>query len=332
MEHNHEHDSSHDEHHHHDEQHVHSDSCNHGTSNESHEDNHDHAHNEHTTSYDTTGFIDITGDDGILKKITKESTSDVFPETGMEVIAHYTGTLDDGSKFDSSRDRGKEFKFTIGKGQVIKGWDQGFATMKKGEKAILRCRSDYAYGDSGQGAIPPGATLNFDVELIDFHLKKKESWEMSDEEKITETTVGKEQGTVLFKEKRYEEASMKYQEAADVVENMLESGGSSQPEAEAVWISCKLNAAQCAINLSEYPQAIAFTNAVLKRDAYNVKALYRRGVARNQIGLADEALADLNLALTLDSENKAVMTELNKSKKLIADAKKKEKNSLWKYV
>lgn len=58
----------------------------------------------------------------------------------MEVIAHYTGTLDDGTQFDSSRTRGKEFVFVIGKGNVIKGWDKGFATMKKGEKAILRCR------------------------------------------------------------------------------------------------------------------------------------------------------------------------------------------------
>jgi FKBP-type peptidyl-prolyl cis-trans isomerase 2 len=62
------------------------------------------------------------------------------------VKAHYTGTLEDGSKFDSSVDRGQVFSFTIGQGQVIKGWDQGFATMKKGEKAVLKCRSDYAYG------------------------------------------------------------------------------------------------------------------------------------------------------------------------------------------
>lgn len=96
------------------------------------------------------------------------------------------GTLEDGTKFDSSRDRGQPFKFTIGKGQVIKGWDQGFAVMKKNEKAILRCRSDYAYGDSGQGKIPAGATLNFDVELISFGPKKKEVWEYTDEEKLIE--------------------------------------------------------------------------------------------------------------------------------------------------
>ena len=79
-------------------------------------------------------------DGGLLKKITKTGSGDATPVAGMEVVAHYTGTLDDGSKFDSSRDRGKEFKFQIGQGAVIKGWDQGFLTMKKGEQAILRCR------------------------------------------------------------------------------------------------------------------------------------------------------------------------------------------------
>jgi FKBP-type peptidyl-prolyl cis-trans isomerase len=76
----------------------------------------------------------------LLKKIITEGTGEETPVAGMNVFAHYTGTLDDGFKFDSSRDRGKQFEFQIGRGNVIKGWDQGFLTMKKGERAILRCR------------------------------------------------------------------------------------------------------------------------------------------------------------------------------------------------
>ena len=73
----------------------------------------------------------------------------------------------DGSKFDSSRDRPGNFSFTIGQGQVNKGRDKGVATMHKGEKAELYCRSDYAYGDSGSPPkIPGGATLKFEVELL----------------------------------------------------------------------------------------------------------------------------------------------------------------------
>ena len=81
--------------------------------------------------------------------------------------AHYTGTLLDGTKFDSSRDRGQPFEFDLGKGAVIACWDQAMATMKKGERAFLTCTSDNAYGDRGAGdKIPPGATLRFDVELV----------------------------------------------------------------------------------------------------------------------------------------------------------------------
>ena len=146
------------------------------------------------SGFDNTDFIDVTGDGGILKKILTEGEVE-SPASGDEVFAHYTGTLEDGTKFDSSRDRGKEFNFPIGAGRVIKGWDQGFATMKKGEHAILRCREDYAYGKSGNGAIPGGATLDFDVELISFGPKKKEKWEMSDEDKSVEGAKLKDEAT-----------------------------------------------------------------------------------------------------------------------------------------
>lgn len=272
-----------------------------------------------STAIDTTGYIDISGDGGLLKKILQEGFGDAFPETGMEVTAHYTGTLDSGKKFDSSRDRNKEFKFVIGKGQVIKGWDKGFATMKKGEKAILRCRQDYAYGSGGQGDIPPNATLNFDVELIDFKPKKKETWEMTMQEKVSSANRLKDEGTELFKEKRFAEALKLYEESAELVANVI--------DAEATWIACKLNSAQCAIYLTEYPAAVAYCGAVLKKDADNIKALYRRGLARNHLGLPEEALVDLNRALELDKENKPVAAEIVKAKKLIADAKKKEKSA-----
>lgn len=90
-----------------------------------------------------------------------------FPKSGQTVTVHYTGTLDDGTVFDSSRNRGKPFKFVIGRGEVIRGWDEGVARMSIGERANLICSPDYAYGDRGHpGVIPPRARLTFDVELI----------------------------------------------------------------------------------------------------------------------------------------------------------------------
>ena len=90
------------------------------------------------------------------------------PETGQTVTVHYTGWLEDGTKFDSSLDRGQPFTFTIGMRQVIAGWDEGVATMKVGGKRQLVIPSDLGYGEQGAGAvIPPNATLIFEVELLD---------------------------------------------------------------------------------------------------------------------------------------------------------------------
>ena len=93
------------------------------------------------------------------------------PQAGQKVSVHYTGWLDEGGKpgkkFDSSRDRGTPFSFTLGAGQVIAGWDTGVATMKTGGKRRLVIPPDQGYGARGAGGvIPPNATLIFDVELI----------------------------------------------------------------------------------------------------------------------------------------------------------------------
>lgn len=262
-------------------------------------------------------FLDISGDGGLLKKVLKEGTGDV-PKEGDEIRAHYTGKLDDGSVFDSSVSRGKEFKFTLGRRNVIKGWDVGFATMRAGEKAVLKCRADYAYGDSPPGStIPPNATLTFDVELLGFGPKKKEKYQMSEEEKLNEANTLKEAGTVAFKDGRFEEAGIKYLDAVNMLEGFTDQ--------DALLISCQLNSAQAHINCKQYPTAITSATAVLSKDPNNVKALYRRAVAYNHTGRPEEAIEDLKIALELDPENKPVKVELQKARKQIQDAKAKAK-------
>ncbi|XP_029909059.1 peptidyl-prolyl cis-trans isomerase FKBP4 [Myripristis murdjan] len=108
-------------------------------------------------------------DGGVLKLVKREGTGTELPMTGDKVFVHYVGTLLDGTPFDSSRDRGERFSFELGKGQVIKAWDLGVATMKVGELSQLICKPEYAYGSAGSPPkIPPNATLVFQVELFEF--------------------------------------------------------------------------------------------------------------------------------------------------------------------
>ena len=104
---------------------------------------------------------------GLMYIILKEGNG-ATPTSGALVEAHYTGRLLDGTKFDSSVERGKPLLFLVGRGEVIKGWDEAFLAMKKGEKRILIIPPGLAYGDKGMGTIPPNETLIFEVELICF--------------------------------------------------------------------------------------------------------------------------------------------------------------------
>ena len=106
---------------------------------------------------------------GVEIEIIKEGTG-LEAKNGNKVSVHYTGTLENGTKFDSSLDRGEPFAFVLGTRQVIRGWDIGVEGMKIGEKRKLTIPSELAYGSRGvPGAIPPNATLIFEVELLEIN-------------------------------------------------------------------------------------------------------------------------------------------------------------------
>jgi FKBP-type peptidyl-prolyl cis-trans isomerase len=121
----------------------------------------------------------MTPNEAILKEIQETGTvadlriNDTVEGSGDPVVpgdtvtVHYVGVLTDGTVFDSSRDRGEPFSFTVGTGSVIQGWEQGLVGMKKGSRRILVIPPQLGYGATGIGQIPPNATLIFEVELID---------------------------------------------------------------------------------------------------------------------------------------------------------------------
>ena len=111
--------------------------------------------------------VTVTTASGLQIKTLVEGTGDKA-EPGKTAVVHYTGWLLDGTKFDSSVDRGTPFEFPLGAGRVIKGWDEGVATMNIGGKVELIIPANLAYGPSGAGGvIPPNATLKFEVEFLD---------------------------------------------------------------------------------------------------------------------------------------------------------------------
>ena len=136
-----------------------------------------------TISIVSTGFLIMSNDNASaqsgkpvttssgLQMIDTQAGTGASPKQGQTAVVHYTGYLNDngnkGKKFDSSVDRGQPFEFPIGQGRVIKGWDEGVASMKVGGKRTLIIPPQLGYGARGAGgAIPPNATLIFDVELV----------------------------------------------------------------------------------------------------------------------------------------------------------------------
>lgn len=109
---------------------------------------------------------EYTTESGLKYKITEKGKGAKVLK-GDKVTVHYTGTLTNGTKFDSSKDRNQPFSFKVGSGQVIKGWDEGLALLNVGDKATLIIPPAIGYGERAVGSIPANSTLNFDIEVID---------------------------------------------------------------------------------------------------------------------------------------------------------------------
>ena len=235
--------------------------------------------------------IDLSGDGGVFKEILKPGIQNEKPKNGQEVFVCYEGRLLNGKVFDSSQDVENPFRFSLGKGRVIKGWDIGVASMNKGEKARFTLLPEYAYGKQGAGAdIPPNSTLVFDVELIDFIDKPgidnddRQTIEM----KVITAKMKKDEGNKLFKEQKWEEAIGKY----SVANNFLKKSVKNLNEEETnLYVSILVNLSICYNKTGKYKDAIDTSNDVLKI-TMSSKAVYQKGLALAHYSNDEEGLKE----------------------------------------
>jgi hypothetical protein len=235
-----------------------------------------------------------------------------FPKSGDDISAHYTGRLLDGTEFDSSRKRPGTFNFVLGQGRVIQGWDKGFATMKKGEKAFLTCGPTYAYGEGGSPPlIPPSATLRFEVELVGFGSKADQAEE------------AKAEGNRHFTKGDLELAEEAYSRAWSNASQLF-----GAPHA-ALKCAIKSNLAACALKRGDSAAAAKHAAEAVAADASNAKAQFRLGSASLALGKVDVAKKALVAAAKLAPSDAAVAKELEKLKALVRQNKAASDN-IWK--
>ncbi|RKP05069.1 hypothetical protein THASP1DRAFT_20266, partial [Thamnocephalis sphaerospora] len=188
----------------------------------------------------------------------------------------YTGTLfPSGEQFDSSTRRGT-FKFDLGRGAVIRGWDVGVATMRVGEKAEFILAPNYAYGARGAPPrIPPNSTLKFEVELHGF----------TQAQRLKAALKYKESGNALFKSSNWDDARAAYEKALGQLDDVWEETDEEKAEILAARIAVLSNLAAVLLKLKQYREAVARCNDALARDAKQSKVLYR--LAQAQLGLGE---------------------------------------------
>lgn len=221
-------------------------------------------------------------------------------------------------KFEDTWQEQRPIELIIGKEKnEMAGLGIGVSSMKSGERALLHVGWELGYGKEGSFSfpnVPPTADLLYEVELIGFDEAKegKARSDMTVEERIQAADTRKMRGNDFFKDEKLEEAMQQYEMAIAYMGDdfMFQLFGKYRDMALAVKNPCHLNTAACLIKLKRYEEAIGQCTIVLSEDENNVKALFRRGKARAELGQIDTAREDFQKAKKFAPEDKAIMREL----------------------
>ncbi|GAB4832575.1 Peptidyl-prolyl cis-trans isomerase fkbp42 [Ancistrocladus abbreviatus] len=254
----------------------------------------------------------------VTKQIIKEGHGQK-PSKYSTCFVHYRAwTESTQHKFEDTWQEQRPVELVLGKEKKeLTGLGIGVSSMKSGERALLHVGWELGYGEEGSFSfpnVPPMADILYEVELIGFDETKegKARSDMTVEERIGAADRRRMEGNALFKEENLEEAMQQYEMAIAYMGDdfMFQLFGKFRDMALAVKNPCHLNMAACLIKLKRYEDAIMHCSIVLAEDENNVKALYRRGKARSELGQTDAAQEDLLKARKYAPEDKAIAKEL----------------------
>ncbi|CAI9103037.1 OLC1v1001454C1 [Oldenlandia corymbosa var. corymbosa] len=254
----------------------------------------------------------------VKKQVIKEGHGQK-PSKYSTCFLHYRAwTESTKHKFEDTWQEQQPFELILGKEKKeMTGLAIGVAGMTSGERALLHIGWELAYGEEGNFSfpnVPPKADILYEVELIGFDETKegKSRGDMTVEERIGAADRRKMDGNALFKEEKLEEAMQQYEMAIAYMGDdfMFQLFGKYRDMALAVKNPCHLNMAACLIKLKRYDEAIGHCSLVLSEDENNVKALFRRGKARAELGQTDAAREDFQKARKFAPEDKAIAKEL----------------------
>ncbi|KAL0251347.1 hypothetical protein GEMRC1_000560 [Eukaryota sp. GEM-RC1] len=274
--------------------------------------------------------VSLHPDNLVIKKVIHAGDeSSPSPLPGAKVFVHYTGTLENGDKFDSSRDRNDPFSFTIDQGMVIKGWDIAVKSLKIGERASFWIHYTLAYGESGSPPKIPGKShLVFDIELLDF---EPDYSSMEAEDVIEAASKMKATADQAFGKSDVQSAVTTWKKAVDALETVWldESKESLSEGLKELQTKIELNLGLGLMKLNQARDAITHLDSVLEKMLKTRRHCIVKAKALLQLGDFTESKATVQKLLELDSESKegkALVAEISR-----AEAKEQQRvSSLYK--